>query len=106
MTTDAEVETWVVISQTAWKGWRAYVDGEPTKIRRANHAFIAIYVPRGVHEVHLNYWPRSFTTGRAISAFTILLLVGFAVWRARARFMASAVTTRSFLFQRRRWRVP
>jgi len=32
-------------------GWRAFVDGENTKIYRANYAFQAIKVPKGSHKV-------------------------------------------------------
>ena len=65
---------WVVVSETAWKGWRAYVDGKPTKLRIANEMFLAMYLPAGDHNVRLIYWPRSFVIGRTISAITHLLL--------------------------------
>jgi hypothetical protein len=65
---------WVVVSETAWKGWRAYVDGTPTKLRIANGMFLAMFLPAGDHDVRLTYCPRSFVIGRAISAITLLLL--------------------------------
>jgi hypothetical protein len=83
--TDTQAPSWVVISQAAWKGWRAHIDGVPAVIHRANHAFIGIKVPAGVRHVYLEYWPRSFVIGRAISVLTIVLLIGFAVWSARKR---------------------
>ena len=65
---------WVVISQTAWTGWRAYLDGRRVRMLRANRAFLAVYVPAGRHEVRLRYLPRSFVVGRTISVAVALLL--------------------------------
>jgi len=65
---------WVVVSQTAWSGWRAYVDGRRVRALRANRAFLAVYVPAGRHEVRLRYLPQSFVVGRTISAAVALLL--------------------------------
>jgi uncharacterized membrane protein YfhO len=64
----------VVISEEAWKGWRAYVDGHPTKIVRANHAFLGVFVPAGKHAVKLTYLPQSFVIGRAITFGTLAML--------------------------------
>ena len=66
---------WVVISETHWPGWRAYVDGSRVRPHYANHAFLGVHVPAGAHEVRLVYLPESFTRGRAISLAALLLLV-------------------------------
>ncbi|HYH07753.1 MAG TPA: YfhO family protein [Thermoanaerobaculia bacterium] len=78
-----EREGWVVISETAWKGWRAYVDGKRVQVHYANHAFLGVFVPQGRHEVKVVYVPESFTRGRNISALTVAGLIGFFVWRRR-----------------------
>ncbi|HEX7828435.1 MAG TPA: YfhO family protein [Thermoanaerobaculia bacterium] len=79
-------EGWVVISECAWKGWRAYVDGERVPLRRANAAFLGIRVPAGQHAVRVVYWPSSFVTGRAITFATLLAIVIVAiVLRVRSR---------------------
>ncbi|HUP63646.1 MAG TPA: YfhO family protein [Thermoanaerobaculia bacterium] len=79
---DVEMERdgWVVVSNSAWKGWRAYVDGRRVKIQRANVAFLGIYVPAGRHEIRLVYWPESFVIGRWIS-FAAFLALAVAVIR-------------------------
>ena len=61
----------VVISEAAWSGWRAYVDNRRVKELRANHAFLGVYVPAGTHSVRLRYLPQSFVLGRAISLITL-----------------------------------
>jgi hypothetical protein len=66
---------YVVISQTAWPGWRAYVDGRRVRTLRANHAFLAVYVPAGRHQIRLRYLPQSFVAGRTISVAVALLLL-------------------------------
>jgi uncharacterized membrane protein YfhO len=65
---------WVVISQTNLRGWRAYVDGRPLSVARANHAFIAVYVPKGRHTLRLAFRPRSFVVGRNVSVITLLAI--------------------------------
>jgi hypothetical protein len=81
-----DANAWVVVSETAWKGWRAYVDEKPVKLRTADGMFLAMYVPAGDHDVRLIYWPRSFVVGRAISAVTLLLLgVSMAIVLLRRR---------------------
>ena len=69
-----EHDGFVVISEEAWKGWRAYVDGRPAKIVRANHAFLGVFVPAGKHAIQLIYLPQSFVIGRAITFGTLALI--------------------------------
>lgn len=73
---DATMEraSWVVISETHWPGWRAYVDGKRVRPHFANHAFLGVHVPAGRHRVRLVYWPESFTWGRLISVGTLLFI--------------------------------
>jgi hypothetical protein len=64
---------WVVISQAAWHGWSAYVDGRPARVFTANHAFLSVFVPNGRHTLRLAFLPRSFAVGRAVTGVTLLL---------------------------------
>jgi hypothetical protein len=52
-------------------GWHAYADGKPLQIARANFAFMAVRIPRGIHEVWFVYAPLS------TFCFTMLSLLGF-----------------------------
>ncbi|MBV8519777.1 MAG: YfhO family protein [Acidobacteria bacterium] len=81
---DMQGDGWVVVSDTAWNGWRAYIDGRRVKSTRANLAFVSVFVPRGRHDVRLVYLPESFVRGRAISAVTLIALAAFALTRARS----------------------
>jgi hypothetical protein len=71
---DMAAPGYVVVSETAWPGWRAYLDGRRVRTSRANQAFLAVYVPAGHHEVRLRYLPQSFVLGRTISVAVALLL--------------------------------
>jgi hypothetical protein len=66
---------YVVISETAWPGWRAYLDGQRIRIDSANLAFLSVYVPEGRHHLRVEYMPDAFVRGRAISFGTILVLL-------------------------------
>ncbi|HUP62897.1 MAG TPA: YfhO family protein [Thermoanaerobaculia bacterium] len=82
---DMEGEGWIVVSETAWKGWRLYVDGRRQDWRYANHAFLGVHVRAGRHHARLVYLPESFTRGRNISLATALLLIAGLIARAARR---------------------
>ena len=76
----AEVETdgsaVMVVAQSYYWPWRAYVDGRWTPLFRANHAFQSLVVPAGRHRVELVYQDRKFVAGLAVSGATLLLYLG------------------------------
>jgi hypothetical protein len=83
---DMQRDGWIVISNCAWKGWRAYVDGNRVAMQRANVAFLSVHVPAGQHHVRLAYWPQSFVIGRAVSIATLIVILAIVVlrrWRSR-----------------------
>jgi hypothetical protein len=89
---------WVVITQAAWNGWRAYLDGKRAPIRYANHAFLGVYVPQGTHTIRLVYRPRAFVVGAWISGVSALLLIivsAAAFFRARSGSTARNAATDS-----------
>jgi hypothetical protein len=71
-----------VIAQSFYHRWRAYVDGQPTPIWRANYAFQAFEIPPGTHRVNLIYTDGRFHFGVAIS-FVALGLCGVSYFRSR-----------------------
>jgi hypothetical protein len=80
--TEASAPAMVVVAQSFYHCWRAYVDGQPTRIWRANYAFQAVEVPAGHHEVKLVYQDRSFFCGTALS-LAAALFCGLAWFRWR-----------------------
>ena len=75
-TTEAEIEaavpSLVVVSQTYYHNWHAYVDGQETPLLRANHAFQAVQVPAGRHQIRLVYQDRALKIGLTVSIFAWL----------------------------------
>ncbi len=65
---------WAVISETAWTGWRARLDGREVPLGIADHAFLALEIPEGWHQAELFYRPRSFEVGLALSTATLALI--------------------------------
>ncbi|MER3514795.1 MAG: hypothetical protein C4310_10770, partial [Chloroflexota bacterium] len=63
-------------------GWRAFVDGRPVSILRADAVLQAIVLPAGARYVELIYLPMTFIVGAAISAVT-LASVAILWWRVR-----------------------
>lgn len=61
----------VVVAQSFYHQWKAYVDEKPTRLFRANHAFQALEVPSGRHEVKLVYEDRTFYMGVVVSLVTL-----------------------------------
>jgi hypothetical protein len=66
---------WMVLSESAWRGWRVYIDGRRVQTHHADHALLGIYVPAGRHDIRARYLPESFTRGRAISFVTLAVLM-------------------------------
>ncbi|TSC89365.1 MAG: hypothetical protein G01um10145_522 [Microgenomates group bacterium Gr01-1014_5] len=63
---------YLVLSQTNFPGWKAYIDGGESSITPANIGLSAVYVPQGKHEIELKYEPLSIKAGSVISGFTLI----------------------------------
>jgi hypothetical protein len=76
----------VVVAQAYYHNWHACVDGRPVPLWRANHAFQALQVPAGQHEVTLRYVDGMFRLGATISAATLLgCLIGLLIKPGREK---------------------
>jgi len=68
----------VVLSQSFYHPWRAEVDRRPVRLWLANHAFQALEVPAGTHDVKLFYQDHFFLGGVLISCLSLAVtLIGF-----------------------------
>jgi hypothetical protein len=64
---------YLVLADTYYPGWRAYVDGAETPILRGDYLFRAIALPPGERVVQFFYQPASFESGQAISRLALAL---------------------------------
>ena len=62
-----DAPAYLVLTDTWFPGWRARVDGVETRVWRANHAFRAVRLDPGEHEVVFSYEPGSVRLGRWLS---------------------------------------
>jgi hypothetical protein len=74
----------LVLSDTYYPGWKAFVDGKETKIYRADYTFRAIPLNAGTHRVEFVYHPISFKLGVGVTILGILGCFGMG-WVARRR---------------------
>jgi len=69
----------LVLLDSYYPGWSAFVDGNEVAIRRANYAFRAIPVPAGKHRVEFVYKPRLFFTGLGITLLAAAFGLGWSL---------------------------
>ncbi|MEW6619071.1 MAG: YfhO family protein [bacterium] len=74
-----EKSGFLFLSDTYYPGWKAYIDGKPTKVYRANYLFRAIVLPEGNHQIEFVYFPASFKIGLLGTLITITILVSFMI---------------------------
>lgn len=65
--------SWLVLADTDYPGWHAFVDGVETPIYRANLAFRALQVDAGQHVVQFEYRPDWLLPGALVSAVSLLI---------------------------------
>jgi hypothetical protein len=76
---------WVIVSETAWKGWRAEMGRVPLKLHFADRAFLGMYIPAGEHDIELSYRPHAVTTGAIVSIAAAVMLTIAILWTRRSR---------------------
>ena len=77
---DARKPGYLVLLDSYYPGWRAYLDGREAKILQANYAFRAVEVPAGKHRVEFSYRPLFFYAGLALSCMGLLFGIVSIFW--------------------------
>jgi hypothetical protein len=88
-----DAPAWLVLTDTWFPGWRARLDGVDTAVWRADHAFRAVALPPGRHEVEFTFRPRRLMAGIAIAGAAALVIVALLL----PRRAAAATTTLALL---------
>lgn len=74
----------LVLTDTHYPGWRAWVYSIEQPIARANYLFRGVRLPKGRHTIEFRYEPLSFQLGLLIAGATVALaLAGRGVQRLR-----------------------
>ena len=79
MLTDASGPSLLVFCENYYPSWKAYVDGQPSKLYRADYTFRAVPLPAGKHEVILRFESKQFRQGAMVSLLALLTLAAVAV---------------------------
>ncbi|MGI5835204.1 MAG: YfhO family protein [Chloroflexota bacterium] len=67
-------ESYLILSDVYYPGWKATVDGVEVPIERANYLFRGVLVDEGSHNVVFRYEPKSFQIGSIISLASLSLV--------------------------------
>lgn len=65
----------VVLSDSFYPGWKAYIDGQETKILPANINSRAIIVPVGNHKIEYNFRPERLNLSIFLSTISLAILI-------------------------------
>jgi hypothetical protein len=73
----------LVLSETYYPGWKAWLDGKPAPIYPTDIAFRGLVVPPGNHDVRMEFRPTILAISLGVSLCTAILLVILVLSRTR-----------------------
>jgi hypothetical protein len=76
MTVDANRGGYLMISESAYPGWKALMDGQAAKVLTVNSIFIGIEVPPGRHEIEFFYKPDWLEWAAGLTGIGLLMPLG------------------------------
>lgn len=73
--TESSSDGTVVFSEIFYPyGWKAFIDGKPADIFRANYLLRAMNIPAGQHDIRMEFRPDSVRKGNTIATVCILIM--------------------------------
>src|SRR5205085_10166584 len=82
---DATAASLLVLNDSNFPGWQAYVNGRAAPSVMANYLFRGVLVPAGKSIVEFRYEPLSFRAGAAVAGVAFLILAGLVFHERRRR---------------------
>ena len=73
--TQSKSDSFLVTSDIYYPGWRATIDGQPTRIYRADYVLRGVSLPAGSHQVRFEFHPESFYIGVTVTILSFLVLI-------------------------------
>lgn len=83
VTVDTPTPAMTLISQSYYPNWKAYIDGAPAPLWRANYAFQAVEMPAGKHVLKVVYEDRAFRFGVGLFVLTAVSCAGLSILIAK-----------------------
>ncbi|HEY9778025.1 MAG TPA: YfhO family protein [Planktothrix sp.] len=74
ISTKSDKPGFLMLNDTMYPGWNAYIDGSKTKLLHADYLFRGVFVPAGTHTLEFKYQPHWFYLGLLTAAGGMLLL--------------------------------
>lgn len=69
-------EGFAVFSEVYYpKGWKAYIEGTETPIKRVNYILRALEIPGGKHKIEFKFEPKSYSIGNTVSMISSIFLM-------------------------------
>ncbi len=88
---------YLFIGEVYYPMWKAWIDGKPARILPADHLFRAVYVPKGRHEIRMEYINAPLIQGIILHRLSLFLVAGvlgidFIRCRRKKRIQAISMT--------------
>jgi hypothetical protein len=79
--TEAPAPAFLVIADTHFPGWRAWLDGDPVPIRRVNQLLRGVALPGGRHRLAMRYEPEGWRVALPVTRGAMLVwVIAAAAW--------------------------
>lgn len=65
----------LVLTDVFYPGWKAFLDGQETKVYRVDGLVRGVYLPQGHHQIIFRYAPISFSQGLLVALLSLLACV-------------------------------
>jgi len=75
--------SFLVLSESFYPGWEAWIDDRGSEVYRADMAFRGLVVPAGRHRVRMQFHPGILLISLGVSMLTSVLLTGMAIFGKR-----------------------
>ena len=79
-----ENDGFLVLSDTYYPGWKAYVNGKQVEIYLTNYLLRSLYLRKGTHQIRFVYTPLPLKAGVGISLLTLLGVAVFLCYKKKA----------------------
>ncbi|MDO8573675.1 MAG: YfhO family protein [Candidatus Daviesbacteria bacterium] len=73
--TTSNADSYLVVLDSFYPGWKATIDGKDTTIHKTNYNFRGILLPKGSHIVEFKYFPESLKYGTIISGVSLIIII-------------------------------
>ncbi|HHT9105326.1 MAG TPA: YfhO family protein [Candidatus Wujingus californicus] len=74
---------YLVLGDTFYPGWNAYIDGRKTRIYKTNYVLRSVFLEKGEHLAAFVYEPKSFSIGMIISITSLVILIPVSIFKIR-----------------------